>query len=250
MSETTAEALVQQACAALSDYEDPCPPEQLVARIERVLQSYGALRVAAAALEAREARAREAHLARHQRLSEAVGMDLGYSCDATVDEAIKRLAMVPDPSKLESRADLHQTATRLEKEGLAVGSGSGFTQTDVDKLRAMPDGTGYASIDDPEWFESLIARIDAVAGPRTAAVCGARCFVINPPGDGHTCAQAPGHHGWHTCGERHNGRLCGYGWPNVTVTFDAPPLDRARTMIGLQSGVDQPPGKTSSETPT
>lgn len=205
MSETAAEALVRQACAALSDYEDPCPPEQLMARIERVLQSYAELRVTAAASAAREARAREVHLGRHRALSEALGMDPGYSCDATVAEAIKRLAMVPDPSKLESRADLHQTAARLEKEGLAVGAGS---------------------------------------------VCGARCLVINPPGDCHTCAQVSGHHGWHTCGERHNGCLCGYGWPNVTVTFDAPPLDRARTMIGLQSGVDQPPGKTSSETPT
>lgn len=41
----------------------------------------------------------------------------------------------------------------------------GFTHGDLVKLRAMPDGTGYASIDDSAWFDSLIARIAALLPP-------------------------------------------------------------------------------------
>lgn len=43
-----------------------------------------------------------------------------------------------------------------------------FTAEDVAKLKAMPDNvgyTGYASIDDGEWFASLIARIVALVPP-------------------------------------------------------------------------------------
>lgn len=42
----------------------------------------------------------------------------------------------------------------------------GFTWEDVDMLRAMPDGTGYASVDDPERFASVIDRIAALLPPR------------------------------------------------------------------------------------
>ena len=46
------------------------------------------------------------------------------------------------------------------------GQPFGFTWDDVEKLQEMPDGTGYASIDDPEWFASLIDRIAALLPPR------------------------------------------------------------------------------------
>jgi hypothetical protein len=43
-------------------------------------------------LESRLLAAEQVHLRRHTRLSLAVGMDPGYSADATIDTAIKRLA--------------------------------------------------------------------------------------------------------------------------------------------------------------
>lgn len=45
------------------------------------------------------------------------------------------------------------------------GQPFGFTHEDVRKLRDMPDGTGYASIDDPEWFASLLDRVRALLPP-------------------------------------------------------------------------------------
>jgi hypothetical protein len=40
-----------------------------------------------------------------------------------------------------------------------------FTREDVANLEAMPDGTGYASIDDRVWFASLISRIASLLPP-------------------------------------------------------------------------------------
>lgn len=47
------------------------------------------------------------------------------------------------------------------------GQPFGFTQEDVTMLRLMPDGTGYASIDDPQRYASLIARLAALLPPES-----------------------------------------------------------------------------------
>lgn len=62
---------------------------------------------------------------------------------------------------------------QLVRSAAPAGTGAApkaiFARFDVDKLRAMPDGTGYASIDDPEWFASLIERIEAILSPEIGA---------------------------------------------------------------------------------
>jgi hypothetical protein len=66
-----------------------------------------------------------------------------------------------DPYDMEAPA---QAATYLCHAGPDLGPW--FTWEDVEQLQAMPDGTGYASINDEEWYQSLIDRIAALLPPR------------------------------------------------------------------------------------
>ena len=69
--------------------------------------------------EERSASAARVHLARHARLSEALGVDAGYSADATVDEAIKRARQLAEAQQREQALTTARDAWREYAEHAA-----------------------------------------------------------------------------------------------------------------------------------